>query len=116
MTLPIILMAFGQLSNIAPLANLMIVPLVPVAMLLVFVAGVGAYLAPPFAHVIGWPAQMLLDAMIGVIHWCADLTWAQTTLQLQWWGALLWYIVVMVACVVMWRMTRYRFFRSSIIE
>lgn len=116
MTLPLILMVFGQLSNIAPLANLMIVPLVPVAMLLVFVAGVGAYLAPPFAHVIGWPAQMLLDAMIGVIHWCADLTWAQTTLQLQWWGALLWYIVVMVACVVMWRVTRYRFFRSSIIE
>ena len=97
-TLPIILFAFGQLSNVAPLANLLIVPFVPLAMLLVFVAGIGAYVMPQFASIIAWPAQMLLDIMIAVVNWCAHLSWAQTTLKLEWWGVLLWYAVLSCLC------------------
>ncbi len=115
-TLPIILVAFGQLSNVAPLANLMIVPLVPFAMALVFAAGIGAYLVPSLAHVIAWPAQVLLDAMIAVVHWCANLSWAQSTIKLEWWGAVLWYLLLTAACLYLWRITRYRFHHSSIVE
>lgn len=115
-TLPIILFAFGQLSNVAPLANLLIVPAVPCAMLLVFVAGLGAYVLPQFATIIAWPAQIVLDAMIAIVNWCANLSWAQSTLQLQWWGVLLWYATLMGLCWYMWRVTKYRFHNSSIVE
>jgi replicative DNA helicase len=71
-TLPIILFAFGQLSNVAPLANLLIVPAVPYAMLLVFVAGLGAYVLPQFATIIAArPAMgktaLLLNMILGAL-------------------------------------------------
>ena len=115
-TLPIILFSFGQLSNVAPLANLLIVPFVPLAMLLVFVAGVGAYILPQFANIIAWPAQTVLDTMIAIVNWCAHLSWAQTTLKLEWWGVMLWYGVLALLCWYMWRVTKYRFQTSSIVE
>lgn len=115
-TAPIILMAFGQLSNIAPLANLLIVPFVPLAMMLVFVAGIGSYVVPAFASVVGWPAQIVLDAMIWAVNWCANQTWAQSSLSLQWWGVALWYALLAVMCWYMWRVTHYRFYRSSIVD
>lgn len=115
-TVPIILFVFGQLSNVSPLANLLIVPFVPFAMLLVFVAGIGGYVLPQFASVIAWPAQTLLDAMVGVINWCANLSWAQTTIALEWWGVVLWYLVLGLACWYIWSVTKYRFGRSSIVE
>lgn len=115
-TLPIILVAFGQLSNVAPLANLLIVPFVPIAMLLTFGAGIGAYVLPAFASVIAWPAQTLLDSMIAVIQWCANLSWAQVSWPLPWWGALLWYALLAAVCVYLWRVTNYRFHKSSIVE
>ncbi len=116
-TLPIILMAFGQLSNVAPLANLMIVPFVPLAMLLVFIAGLAAYIVPSsIAIIIAWPAQTLLDIMVAVVHWCAGLSWAQSSLKLEWWGALLWYALLLAACYYVLRKTRYNFRKSSIVE
>ncbi len=116
MTIPIILIAFGTISNVSPLANLLIVPFVPVAMLLIFVAGIGAYILPQCATIIAWPAQQLLDAMIAVVHWCANLDWAQSSVQFPWWGALGWYALVGIVCVYLWRITKYQFHRSSIIE
>lgn len=115
-TLPIILVAFGQLSNVAPVANLLIVPFVPIAMLLTFAAGIGAYILPAFAAVIAWPAQTLLDSMIAVIQWCANLSWAQVSWPLPWWGALLWYVLLAITCVYLWRVTGYPFHKSSIVE
>ncbi len=116
-TLPIILVVFGQLSNVAPLANLMIVPFVPLAMLLVFIAGVASYLAPvDIAMVLAWPAQVVLDVMVTIVHWCAGLSWAQAELKLDWLGVVIWYVLLICACYYAWRKTRYRFHKASIIE
>lgn len=116
MTLPIILVTFGQLSIVAPLANLIILPFVPLAMLLTFIAGLAAYIVPFAATIVAWPAQTLLDIMIAVVHWCANLSWAQMSLVLPWWGAVIAYVGIGVVCVVLWRVTGYRLHRSSIVE
>jgi competence protein ComEC len=77
-TLPLVLLQFGSLSLVSPLANLLIAPLVAPAMLLTAVAfacggaiglGVPAILFAPFA--IG--GSLVIGAMIAIAHFCAAL-------------------------------------------
>ena len=115
-TAPIILLVFGQFSNIAVLANLLILPFIPLAMLLTFGAGLGAWIAPSFAVFVGWPAQVILDAMVWVINWAAEIPGAQSAVKFEWWGLVVWYAVVAGVCMYMkWR-TGYRLREASIVE
>lgn len=115
-TAPILVLAFGQFSNVAIIANLLILPMVPLAMLLTFIAGIGAMVAPAFATIIGLPAQMLLTYMTMVAHYFADLPWAQATLEIQPW--LMWtaYIMIIAICVYLWRVTKYDLRQTNIVE
>ncbi len=73
MTLPLIMVSFGQLSLIALVANLLVLPLVPWAMLLATVAGLAGWAAPALAGWLAWPARLLLTYMLDVAHWFANL-------------------------------------------
>ena len=115
-TAPIILLAFGQFSNIAPISNLLILPFIPLAMLLVAVAGAAAYIFPVAAPVFGWPADILLKAMVWVIDKTASVEWAQSHWQLSGWGVGMWYGVLAAAGGYVLYRTRYRLFKANIIE
>lgn len=114
-TAPIILVVFGQFSNVAILGNLLILPFIPLAMLLTAIAAVGGML-PAWADVAGWPAQALLGAMIAVVEWCASLPWAQMEVSFPWWGVVAWYGAVALGFVYVWRVTGYKLRDSSIVE
>jgi len=73
MTLPLIMMTFGQLSLVALLANTLIVPLVPYAMLLSSLAALAGAVLPQWAGWVAWPAHMLLTYMLDVVHLLADV-------------------------------------------
>jgi competence protein ComEC len=115
-TTPLILHAFGQFSNVAIVTNLLVLPLVPLAMLGTFVTGLCAYVVPPLAPLSGAPTQWLLDYMIGVTHTMAGLSWAQTSVELSFVGLLVCYGVLSALCWWMWRTTNYRLRSSSIVE
>lgn len=68
MTLPLILMTFSQLSIVALIANLLVVPLVPLAMLLSAAAGLAGMLMPQLAGWIALPARLLLTYMLDIVH------------------------------------------------
>lgn len=68
MTLPLILMTFSQLSVIALVANLLVVPLVPLAMLLSAAAGASGVLIPQLAGWVALPARILLTYMLDIVH------------------------------------------------
>lgn len=115
-TLPIMIVAFQQLSVIGLLANLLVLPLVPLAMLLVTIAGVGGWLVPAYATVIGWPAQTLLSFQIAVINWCANIPWALAKPQWQWWHAAMYFAVVTFVVVYMkWR-SGVKLYETSVVE
>ena len=68
-TLPLILLHFGRLSLVSPIANLVIAPVVPLAMLGAFVAGlIGGLVAAPVAAMLAAPlllaAWLPLAAMV----------------------------------------------------
>lgn len=115
-TAPLILLAFGTFSNVAILANILILPLVPVAMMLTFITGLVGYISGSFAQVIGMPAQGLLDYMVWVAETTAGLGWAQSEASLPMWGLLACYAAIVTACVYMQRVTRLRLRETNIVE
>ncbi|RYF28888.1 MAG: ComEC family competence protein [Chloroflexi bacterium] len=60
-TLPILVLAFSQFSNVAVIANALVLPLVPLAMLLTFIAGVVAIIAPAAATLLSLEFWRLLQ-------------------------------------------------------
>jgi competence protein ComEC len=66
MTLPFVLHAFGQMSFIGLVANVLVVALVPLAMLLTLVAGLGGMLLPAVVGWLAWPARILLTYMLDI--------------------------------------------------
>jgi len=79
LTLPLILLFFGQLSIVAPLTNLVILPLVPLAMAVTFVAGLAGMIIPAFAGWLAWPAMLVLGFITKAIDQFAGLPWAGRT-------------------------------------
>jgi competence protein ComEC len=84
-TLPLVLLHFGSLSLVSPLANLLIAPLVAPAMLVTAVAfgsgvliglGAPALLFAPLALV----GSLVIGATIAIAHFCASLPMANVVL------------------------------------
>lgn len=79
MTLPLILYIFGQMSFVGLLANVLVVVLIPLAMLLSFVAGMAGWLLGATAGWLAWPAQLLLTYMLDVAAVLSHIPHAFTT-------------------------------------
>lgn len=115
-TAPILIGAFGLFSNVSIIANLLVLPLVPLAMLLTFIAGIGALIVPGIATVIGLPATWLLGYMVNVAQWLSHLSWAQTAVQFSGILVIICYVIIAVCCVYMWRVTKYDLGGANIVE
>ncbi len=108
-TVPIIALSFGTISNVAIIANILVVPLVPLAMLLTFLCALGSLIAIPFLEWITTPTTWLLGYMTNVATFVAEIPWAQSQLNFApvvWAGYL---FVMTVVCIWMWRKTKYSF-------
>lgn len=108
-TVPIIALSFGTMSNVAIVANLLVVPFVPLAMLLTFICGLGAIIHLPFLAIVALPTSWLLSYMIHVAQFVSEIPWAQTKLTL---APLAWVAyagIVGFALFWMWRKTKYNF-------
>jgi ComEC/Rec2-related protein len=64
MTIPLIMFIFGQVSFIGLLANMLVASIIPLAMLLSFIAGLAGMLVPLLAGWFAWPANLLLTYML----------------------------------------------------
>ena len=94
MTLPITLYYFGQISLISVVANLLILPTLPLAMGLVFTAGVVAGI-PGLEIVAAWCAKQILDYHITVVGWFGGMrTFLVEMPRYQWWVYLMYIPIV----------------------
>lgn len=67
MALPILVLNFGQISLISPLANVLILPLIPLAMFSGFIAAVMGIIFLPLGKLLGYVSFVTLDYMIRII-------------------------------------------------
>jgi competence protein ComEC len=108
-TVPILAISFGTMSNVAIIANILVVPLVPLAMLLTFLCGIGAIVALPFIELLATPTSWLLGYMTNVAIFVAELPWAQSKLEVAPSMWVVYGIVLAALCYWTWRKTNYNF-------
>lgn len=108
-TVPIIVMSFGTISNVAIIANIAVVPFVPLAMLLTFMSGMAVIFPLPFINLVAIPTSWLLGYMTNVATFVSEIPWAQSKLSQEPGVWFVYLALVIVACFWMWRKTRYSF-------
>jgi len=112
-TTPIILLSFGQFSVYALLANILVLPFVPLAMLCTFIAGVVGLILPQLAITAGLPATLILRYSTQVIAKVSDLPSATIELKFNPWIMIVSYVGIATLIIYMkWR-THYDFRCSS---
>lgn len=116
MTLPIIMLAFGQMSNIAIIANLLVLPTIPVVMLLVFLAGLSGYLSTTFGYLFAAPAKYLIDYIIKAVEFLSDLPWASQSVSIDIRHVLIFYALVLVFTLYIWRITKCKLHNVNMVE
>lgn len=117
LTLPIIAHIFGQYSPLALISNVLVLPLIPIAMLFTFIAGISGVLLPTgLSIVIGWPAQMLIGYMTTVIDWLSQSSYAGRELNFNLTAVIVSYIIIFVMIIYLLRRTGHKLRSYNIIE
>lgn len=75
-TTPWILYIFGTWSNVAVLANIVVVPISNLMLLAGSAVVAGSFIWLPVAESIASLLQFIVDFMIQFVHWCANLPYA----------------------------------------
>jgi competence protein ComEC len=114
-TLPLIAFIFGQYSPYALLANLLVLPFVPFAMLTTFLTGVTALLAPFLVGVAHWPATLVLRYITAAVDKVAHFPGAAGKLAFTLQMLVLGYVVLGLACLVLWRKTKHNFGKDNVV-
>jgi competence protein ComEC len=94
MVMPLLALVFEQVSLIGFVANVVILPLIPLAMLLAFIAGVAGMLVPSLAGWLAWPADLLLTFIVRVVRWFASFPKAASYISISWWQLTILYSVI----------------------
>lgn len=75
-TSPLILWQFGRLSVIAPLANLLVLPSIPMLMLLGFIAVTLGLIWLPLGQLVAWPVWLGLSYILNIASALASFSWS----------------------------------------
>ena len=113
MTLPIIAVVFGRVSVVGIVANLLVTPLVPMAMLLSFTAGLAGWFVPAISGWLALPARFLLTYMLDIANIVSRLPGARISLRINNWVLSGIYITL---CIGVWSFYRHRKPRQYMLE
>lgn len=97
-TLPYVLYAFGSASVYALVANVLVLPLVPIAMLLSFITVIAGYLSSSVAMVCGYVTTLLIDCMIAIAEMVESLPFSSISLSVSFSTMCFLYVVVTGVC------------------
>lgn len=74
--LPILLYQIGEFSMVAVIVNILVLPMVPLAMLLSFFTGLAAFIFTPIASVLAFATYLSLTYIITLAEWFSSLPMA----------------------------------------
>ncbi|HEX8390501.1 MAG TPA: ComEC/Rec2 family competence protein [Candidatus Saccharimonadales bacterium] len=109
MALPLVAISFGTIPVFALLANVLVAPFIPAAMVLTALTGVTGWLNETIGSLVGMPTTVLIAYMIAVVQWLAELPSAQVELDLGLLAVVGWYGVLGLLAIIAWRRTGYDF-------
>ena len=95
LTTPLILFQFGRFSFLAPLANLLILPAIPLNMAVGFLAIIIGLIWLPAAQIVGWVSWAILSYVLKLTELLAGIPWASTlTPQVHWLALVISYSII----------------------
>lgn len=92
--LPLLVINFGQLSLIAPLANILILVFIPITMFWGFAAGLAGIFWLEAGKIIAWIAWLFLTYEIKIIELLAKIPLAALKFKWNWWEGEIYYLVL----------------------
>ena len=97
LVLPVLIYNFGLVSLVAPLANILVLPLVPLTMLIGFLTGVVGLIWLKAGLVLADVAWIFLKYILIVVEGISKLSWAAVTIKTaQWWWIPLYYTIIIL--------------------
>jgi len=116
MTLPLILFTFERLPVLSLVANMLVVPLIPFAMLATTIAGVVGMIAPMILGVFGIPASVIIGYIVAVVEFLSSIEWASLEIAIPVSAMIVGYGVSGTLLIIWWRKTNHKFLSRSIVE
>lgn len=96
-TTPLILYSFGRFSVIALTVNLLVLPIIPLAMLWGTITLIFGIIYLPLGQIIGWPAWLMLNYVVRISRLFSLLPWSNLVVApFHWSLVVLAYIVLMM--------------------
>ncbi|MFH1462630.1 MAG: ComEC/Rec2 family competence protein [bacterium] len=102
-TLPILIYNFGYFSLIAPLTNVLLLPVLSFIMTLGFIFALSGIILLPLAWLLSLPVWLLLTYLVKVVDWFAKLPLAVFSLEISWLWLVLSYFVL---GLITWRLQK----------
>lgn len=103
MTLPIILLIFGNLSLLGIVANVLVGPLIPFAMLATAIAGVVEMTMPALSSLAAVPAHVILALIVAIIRLLSDIPWVLAQVSITPVALVVWYAGFGILATILWR-------------
>ncbi len=98
-TLPILIYNFGRISFISPIANILIVPLLPFIMTLGLAFNIGTVIWPFFGKILVWPTYIALTYITRLTDYLSRLPFAAKEIVNVHWAWLVGYYVLLVGFI-----------------
>jgi len=116
MTLPLILLLFGELPLLSLIANLLAAPFIPFAMALTFIAGVCGMTISAIAPIIALPAEIVLSYFVALVRFLATPEWAQQSIAFGVVDMVLSFGMIGIIVLIAWWKTGHNFRSQSIVD
>lgn len=93
LALPIIIMQFGRLSIISPLANIFVIPLIPLAMAMGFFSVMLGFISGFLGDLVGFGGYLVLKFIIFFVNFFASFKFASLQIEwITWWMVVIYYL------------------------
>jgi len=116
MTLPLTMLVFGYVPVTALLANVLVGPVIPFAMLATLVAGVVGMFALSSMSVLALPAGIVVAFVVSVTHTLSAYEFSRLDMQVGVVPVVLWFAMLAGVCLFLYRRHAMSLRRSSIVE
>lgn len=116
-TVPIIAFSFGQYAPLALISNLLILPLVPLAMVATFVVGLSALMLPGglVTNMLSIPAELIMGYMVWITDRLSQLPIAISEVSFGLPALLASYVLIFALIVFLIRRTKHSFKEDNIV-
>jgi len=102
--LPLLMYSIGEVSLVAPIVNLLVLPIIPITMLFGFLTALVAFLSNALALTLGYVAHILLSYELLIVEWFSSIPFVAVSVP----AIPVWTIFIMYAiyALILWKVNR----------